>query len=223
MNARSALQQKNMQDGQLRTNAITDPRIMEALSAVDRDVFVPERFKGVAFVDEDLPIAPQRYMMEPLVFSTLLTLANVQSGDRVLVIGAGMGYSAAVLAHMGAQVTALESDASLFAQAKARLKHIPQKVDIHQASLEAGWPNQSYDVIFMDGGVQFVPPALAQQLASKGRLVAVEVLHLRPGASSGLGTYLTLQNEGGHFAMRREANAFVHVLPGFVHTEGFSL
>jgi protein-L-isoaspartate(D-aspartate) O-methyltransferase len=224
MNASSSIQLKNMKDGQLRTNSVTDPRILNALATTHREAFVPAHMAGNAFVDEDIPLGNGRFMLEPLVFASLLGKANPQPDDKALLIGTGFGYAAAVLSQLVNHVTAIECDGVLLEESRKRLKaEAHTNIELHKGPLQDGWPHHSYDVILIDGGVQFIPESLSNQLAPNGRLVTVEVLRQRPTTSSGVGQYLIIQRDGSTFPARREGNAFVPVLPGFVRSEGFTL
>jgi len=103
----------HMVDGQIRPNKVTDPRIIRALRTLPRERFLPAGLRSLAYIDEDLPLPGGRTFVEPLVIARLIQLARVRSGERALVVGAGAGYGAAVLAACGAEVTALEEDAGL--------------------------------------------------------------------------------------------------------------
>lgn len=224
MHSANSLQLKNMRDGQLRTNSVKDPRILDALAAVRREAFVPSNMAGNAFVDEDIPLGRGRFVLEPLVFATLLSKANPQPTDNVLLIGTGFGYAAAVLSHLASHITAIECDTMLLDETRKRLTSEQiNNVEVHQGPLQDGWPHHTYDIILIDGGVQFLPNSLTSQLAANGRLVTVEIMPQRPTTSSGVGQYVVVQRDGDLFPARREGNAFVPVLPGFVHTEGFTL
>ncbi len=219
----SVLQQKNMRDGQLRTNAVRDPRIIAALADVPRDAYVPGSLLGAAYVDDEIPLGEGRFLTEPLAFATMLHLADVQPTDHVLLIGAGYGYSTAVLSKLAAHVVAIEESSALLKEARTRLT--AGNTELHQAPMSEGWPahRHPFNVILIDGGVQRVPDGLLEQLAHNGRLVAIEMLQLRPGEYTGLGQYLIIKREHDVFATRREGNAFVALLPGFTHLEGFHL
>src|ERR1700728_4177176 len=95
----------NMVESQIRTNKVTDSKLLAAMSRVPRQIFVPAGLAGVAYVDKSLRIVPNRYLLEPLVLARLLQEAVVESSDKVLVIGAGTGYSAAILADLAGSVT----------------------------------------------------------------------------------------------------------------------
>src|SRR5204863_1146613 len=103
----------NMIESQLRPNKVTDERIIEAFSRLRRELFVPEHLRGVAYIDEDLPLGGGRYVMEPMVVGRLLQAAAVAAKDTTMVVGAGVGYEAALLAVLGRVVVAVEDNAEL--------------------------------------------------------------------------------------------------------------
>ncbi|GGE13190.1 protein-L-isoaspartate O-methyltransferase [Polymorphobacter glacialis] len=162
-------QRQTMIDSQLRTVGVSDDIVLSAIAAVPRENFVPSRLKGLAYADAALEVGEQRWLLEPMVLALLLQNARVRAGDRVLVIGAATGYSAAVLTAVGAEVTALESDEALLAQARA------SGVTVVSGSLVAGWPGAApYDVVLFEGAIESVPAAIAAQIAPvTGRAAAV--------------------------------------------------
>jgi protein-L-isoaspartate(D-aspartate) O-methyltransferase len=166
---------RNMVESQIRTNKVTHAALLDALSTVPRERFLPPDRAFAAYVDDDVMVAPGRYLMEPMVFARLVQLADPAAGDRVLLVGAGAGYGAAVLARLVASVTALESDPALAAQGKPALAALTAG-NVTQATgpLAQGWPGKApYDLILIEGAVEEVPPALFSQLADGGRIVAV--------------------------------------------------
>ncbi|MDR3530027.1 MAG: protein-L-isoaspartate O-methyltransferase [Rhodopila sp.] len=162
-----------MVDSQIRPNRVTDPRILSAMRRLPRERFLPAAVLPLAYADEDVPLGNGRYMMEPMVLAKLLQAADLQGNERVLIVGAGTGYSAAVLAACGCRVTALEEDAALLAIANAVLPIEAPGVTLVSGPLGAGWPSQApYDVILIEGAVPEIPPALAAQLHQEsGRLL----------------------------------------------------
>jgi len=171
-----------MVDCQVRPNKVTDPRIIAAMRALPREEFVPPSLSAIAYIDEDLPLGGGRVLMEPMVIARLVQLAAVRGGERALVVGAGSGYGAALLAACGAKVTALEDDAALIALARAALAEVPG-ITLVSGPLAEGWKAAApYDVLFIEGAVEEIPPALAAQLrVGSGRLVAVRAVPGRPG------------------------------------------
>src|SRR5579862_9609605 len=99
----------NMVESQIRTNKVTDPALIDALLSVPRELFVPAAMRSIACVDEDLDLGGGRCLMEPMVLARLLQSATLQPADRLLEIGCGTGYAAAIAAHLVAKVVGLES------------------------------------------------------------------------------------------------------------------
>jgi protein-L-isoaspartate(D-aspartate) O-methyltransferase len=166
-----------MIDSQLKPCGVVSPRTVAAFFAVPREAFVPAGRRGLAYVDAAQPLGNGRELMAPLSLGLLLEAAHVRPGERALVVGAGAGYSAALLAHMGAEVVALESDAALAAQARAALAAgdaASQRVRLVEGPLEAGVPDGApYQIILIDGAAETLPPGLIAQLAEGGRLLAI--------------------------------------------------
>src|SRR5438477_12445102 len=111
----------NMIESQLRPNRVSDEPVIAAFMRLRRELFVPEKLRGVAYVDDDLPLGGGRYLMKPMVAARLLQAAAVDSKDTVLVVGAGVGYEAALLALLARSVVALEEDAELARIGRAAL------------------------------------------------------------------------------------------------------
>src|SRR5436305_10068540 len=111
----------NMIESQLRPNKVTDERIIEAFSRLRRELFVPEHLRGVAYVDEDLPLGRGRYLMEPMVAARLLQALMPDRKETALVVGAGVGYEAALLASLTRSVIALDADEELARLGRAAL------------------------------------------------------------------------------------------------------
>ena len=164
---------KHMVDSQIRPNRVTDPRILSAMRRLPRERFLPAAAAPLAYVDEDVPLGNGRYLMEPMVLARLLQTANLRHGERVLVVGAGTGYGAAVLAACGCRVTALEEDASLRAIAERVLPLEAPGVMLVSGPFSDGWPALApYDLIFIEGAVPQIPPALTMQVRQEsGRIV----------------------------------------------------
>lgn len=171
----SAEARRAMIDSQLRPNEVNDARLIDAFDAVARENFVPKALRSVAYVDEDIEIAPGRFLMEPRVFARLLLAADIQRNNSVLDVGCGLGYSAAVLAHLVDSVVALESDENLADEAEERLaKAAIHNVAVVKGGLNGGVPKEGpFDVIVVEGGVERLSDSLLDQLSDGGRLVCV--------------------------------------------------
>ena len=205
-----AAARKTMVASQIRTNDVTDPLVISALEAVPRELFVPASSRGFAYVDEDLPLGKGRFLMEPMVLARLLQLANVAVMDTALVVGAGTGYSAAVLARMVKGVVAVESDREFTDSAARTLGELSvNNATVVMGDLRTGWAARGpYDVIVVEGAVTAIPEALKLQLADGGRLVAI----VRQGA---IGRATLVTRIGNAFGMRQEFDAVTALLPGF--------
>ncbi len=207
----------NMVESQIRTNRVTDPGVIAAMGDVPRERFLPKHLQGVAYVDEDIPIGPGRYLMEPMVLARLLQEAAIQPGELVLNIGAGVGYDAAVMARFATTVVGLESDGALAKTAGRTLSELGvDNVAIVEGPLELGFPKQApYDVIVFSGAVERVPPEIPQQLAPNGRLLMV----IEPPGEPGRATLIS--RRGDVLSRRILFDAAVRTLPGFERERGF--
>jgi protein-L-isoaspartate(D-aspartate) O-methyltransferase len=207
----------NMVESQIRPNKVTDPALLEAMLAVPREIFVPEHLRGIAYVDEDVPLGGRRFMMEPMVLSRLLQLAAITPEDVILDIGCATGYASAVMARLGRSVVALEEEPSLAGQAAAQFSRLGiANVALVEGPLTAGYPRHApYQVILFGGAVAEVPPAIATQLAEGGRLVAV----VKEGPGLGKAVLMT-RTEGG-IGRRIVFDAGTPLLPGFAAQPGF--
>lgn len=208
----------NMVESQVRPNKVTDHRLLEALLDVPRELFLPERLRGIAYVDEDIPLGGGRYLMEPMVFARLLQAAAIRPTDTVLEIGGATGYGAAVLARLAARVVSLESEAERARAAEAALRGLGvANVKVVIGPLVDGYAvDAPYDVILFEGAAERVPPGTADQLAEGGRLVAV----VAPPGEPGRATFLT--RVGGALSRRIVCDAATPVLPGLQLEPGFA-
>lgn len=174
MSTNFAAQRTNMVESQLRPNQITDEAVLTAMEELPREIFVPAALADVSYVDEDLTIAPGRTMLEPMVQARLVQSANIKPGERVLEIGCGMGYGTALLAKLGAKVTAIDIDSTLLAAAATNLRRLGLSAELVAAPFERGMPEHGpYDVIIVSGAVAAVPDAWGKQLTEAGRLLVV--------------------------------------------------
>lgn len=212
-----AVSRRNMVESQIRTNKVTDSGLLAVMAELPRECFVPEPLRGVAYVDEDIPLGGGRYLMEPMVLARLLQAAAVQPEDVVLDIGCATGYSAAVLARLANTVVALESHSELAARATATLADLGiDNAVVVEGPLKEGYAKQApYDVIFIGGAVPRIPRVIADQLGEGGRLVAVVAAE----AAIGRGTLVT--RVGGILSDRPVFDAGTPLLPEFAPEPGF--
>ncbi len=165
----------HMVESQLRPNQVRDDRILTAMGSVPREAFVSPAMASLAYIDEDIQVAPGRYLLEPMVLGRLLQEAGVRASDRVLDIAPATGYSTAVLAALAREVIALESDTALAAAAAGNLRALSlSNARVVRGDVTEGWRDDApYDVILINGCVDFLPDTLADQLAEDGRLMTV--------------------------------------------------
>lgn len=166
---------KKMVDGQIRPNRVSDPRILDAMRTLPREKFLPPALAARAYADEPVPLGNGRVMAEPLAIARLVQMTAPEPGARALVVAAGTGYGAALLAACGVNVTALESEAALIAIARPALAALMPAVTLVEGKLAAGWAaGAPYDIILVEGAVGEIPAPLAAQLRpGAGRLVSV--------------------------------------------------
>jgi protein-L-isoaspartate(D-aspartate) O-methyltransferase len=201
----------NMIERQLQPNKVTDDRLINAFASIRREVFVPPRLQAVAYADADLPLGNGRYLMAPMVAARLLQAAAIARTDNALVVGAGMGYEAALIAQLARGVVALEPDPELARQGRAALvEHGIAAVAFVEGMQPTGNRTRSaYDAIVFAGAVAAIPADISGLLAEDGRMVAV----LKPDAGMGRATLTT--RSGGVLATRVLFDAATPLLPGF--------
>jgi protein-L-isoaspartate(D-aspartate) O-methyltransferase len=208
-------QRTKMIDSQIRTTDVTSHSILTAFFNVERERFVADRLKPVAYIDNDLEIAPGRYMMAASPLAKLLQLAGIAKTDAVLEIGAGTGYATAILAQLAGSLVSVESEAALLEIARSNVQGA-ENVTLVAGDFAAGHAAKApYDVIFINGAVDIIPTALFDQLKEGGRLVAV----IGEGLSSGARIFV---REQGRHSERFAFNASVRRLPGFEKTPEFA-
>ncbi|MFI5002164.1 MAG: protein-L-isoaspartate O-methyltransferase [Reyranellales bacterium] len=213
------LARRNMVDGQLRPNRVTNAQLLAALGELPRERFLPDGLSSVAYADEAVPLGGGRFLMEPMVLARLIQTLQPRSEERGLVVASGRGYGAALLARLVKSVVAVESDPRLAASAEQILKALGFGNVAHVIGpLAAGAPASSpYDVILIEGAVRQIPQAILDQLAEGGRLATVEA-----GASGVGGVAQLVVKEGGVASGRPLFDAGTPVLPGFAPPAKFT-
>jgi len=171
---RSASPVDRMIERQLQARGIHDPRILEALRSVPRDLFVPDSLRSEAWSDRALPIGEGQTISQPYIVALMTSLLDPRPGDRILEIGTGSGYQAAVLASMGAQVDTIEIIPALARTAADRLALLGYtNVRVHAGDgtdwLSGGEP---YDGIIITCATGSIPGRLSDALAENGRIIA---------------------------------------------------
>jgi protein-L-isoaspartate(D-aspartate) O-methyltransferase len=164
---------KEMVDRQIARRGVRDARVLEAFRTVPREAFVPENLAELAYDDTPLPIGESQTISQPYVVALMAEALELEPGDRVLEIGAGSGYAAAILSRLACEVFAIERHESLARQAQERMRRLGySNVHITQGDGTLGWPEHApFDAIVVAAGGPEVPPALLDQLTDGGRLV----------------------------------------------------
>ncbi len=157
----------------LEARGIHDPRVLEAMGQVPREAFVGEFLTEFAYEDSALPIEAGQTISQPYIVARMIELAELKPGDKVLEVGAGSGYAAAVISRIAGEVYAIERHEALATQARAREDRLGyHNVEIICADGTKGWPESApYDAIIVSAGGPKVPEALKRQLTVGGRLV----------------------------------------------------
>jgi len=165
----------NMIEQQIRPWDVLDQSVLSLLAVVKREDFVRPAYRALAFVDTEVPLPHGQQMLAPKVEARLLQELDVHKHERVLEVGAGSGYMAALLAHKAQQVVTLEIEPELVAFAQANLQRAGEtRVTVRQGDGSRGLPEEApFDVILLSGSVAEVPSALLEQLKVGGRLAAV--------------------------------------------------
>jgi protein-L-isoaspartate(D-aspartate) O-methyltransferase len=199
-----------MVESQLRPQGVTDPAVLDAMRRIPRENFLASHTRPLAYVDRAVAIGSGRFLVAPAVLGQLLTQMMPEPGQRALVVGAGTGYSAAVLIAAGLHVVALESDREL---AEAARK---QKLKVVEGPLEEGHPaGAPYDQILIDGAVEFIPDPLIAQLADGGRL-GTAIL------DRGITRLAVGRKAGDAFGTLSVGDAGVPLLPGLQRPRAFT-
>ncbi len=212
----------NMINCQLRTNKVTNDGIITAFESVAREEYVPEASRSIAYVDEDLALEHGRYLMEPMVLGRMLQTIDPQDKDTALVVGAGTGYAASVLSKLVNVVVAVEDTEELVQSMNDRFSSQGDENAVAvQANLHEGYAKQAaYDLIVFGGAVSEVPQAILDQLAEKGRLIAV-VQDVNAKDKQSLGHATLIEKHAGNCSGRIIFDANTPLLPGFEVKESF--
>lgn len=203
-----------MVDSQLRTSGVTTPWVIGAMGSVAREAFAPATLKTTAYMDRSLPLGGGRALNPPLATGLMLEAADIATEDSVLLIGAGTGYLAALLAGRASRVVAVEESTALLAEARQHLAAFPN-VKLVEAPLNQGAPDHApYSVIIFDGAVAELPDHIIAQAAEDGLIIT--------GITEGAVTRLASGHaRGGKVALRTFADSEIAVLPGFASAKEF--
>lgn len=215
---------KHMVDSQVRPNQVNDARVITAMRHLPREQFAPAGTNP--YSDADIPLGGGRFMLAPLTIARLTQLVLAANPKHILVIAAGGGYGAAILAgavasEEGAAVTALESESRLQSPALAAIAPaITQTLTLATGPLDQGWPATGpYDAIMIEGALSQIPLSLAAQLVPGGRIIAILADSKAP---VGLGRIVIAQPSSGSFAVTPVFDCTARILPEFQPSPAFS-
>jgi protein-L-isoaspartate(D-aspartate) O-methyltransferase len=181
-----------MVERQLVARGIESPAVIRAMRVVPRESFVPAGLAEFAYDDTPLPIDAEQTISQPYIVALTAEALELEPGDKVLEIGTGSGYSAAVLAEIAAEVFTIERHATLADSARARLEALGYRnVHVRCGDGTKGWPEEApFDAIAVTAGAPFVPRSLREQLAIGGRLVI-------PVGDAGVQHLMRIRRTGG--------------------------
>jgi len=207
-----------MVDTQVRPADVTKFPVIDAMLQVPREAFVPPALREAAYLGENLDLGGGRVLLDPRSLAKMLDTLDIARDDLVLDIGCALGYSAAVIARMAEAVVGVEDAAATVEEAQRLLaEQGADNVVMHEAPLAEGAPDHGqYDVITVQGAVEFVPQALTDQLKDGGRIACL----FMEGA---LGVMRIGHKIDGQVNWRYAFNAGAPILPGFARQPAFSL
>lgn len=164
-----------MVDGQVRPSDVSQYPVIEAMMTVPREDYVPDSLRAVAYIGDHLPLAEKRVVLDARVMAKMLETLSIQPNELVLDVGAGLGLSSAIIAHLAEAVIALEADEDMANGAAELLAaHDVDNAIVEVGPLAEGAEKHGpYDVIIVEGGVGDVPAALIDQLKTGGRMAVV--------------------------------------------------
>jgi len=168
-----AAARRAMVEDQVRRRGVASPRVLEAMLSVPRHEFVPAEFQADAYADKPLPIGEGQTISQPFMVGAMTEALELTGPERVLEIGTGSGYQAAVLSVLASEVISIESHTSLGLAAQERLERLGYaNVHVHNGDGSMGFADSApYDAILITAAAPEIPPLLASQLCDGGRLV----------------------------------------------------
>lgn len=167
------LQRREMVNLQIRQRGIHETTVLKAMEQVPRHLFVPESVRPKAYGDEALPLGPGRAIYQPYVVALMTSLLDLERGDRVLEVGTGSGYHAAVLSRIAREVYSIEIDSAVAVQASRRLSALGYyNINVRHGDGYQGWPDKApFDAILLSAAPPRLPKPLLDQLRVGGRMV----------------------------------------------------
>ena len=166
---------KNMVENQIRANKVTSLNIINAFLDVPREKFVPDALQEISYVDEDIQLSRNRFMMKPMILARLFQSLDLKGNENILHVGSNSGYGSAILSRMCSSVISLESDKKLFETSIHTFSNMgfDNVVPLH-GSMENGVEKEApFDIIFIEGSIETEPKSLFGQLNENGKLIAI--------------------------------------------------
>jgi len=166
---------KNMVENQIRANKVTSLDVINAFLDVPREKFVPDALQEISYVDEDIQLSRNRFMMKPMILARLFQSLNLKGNENILHVGSNSGYGSAILSRMCSSVISLESDKKLFETSIHTFSNMgfDNVVPLH-GSMENGVEKEApFDIIFIEGSIETEPKSLFGQLNENGKLIAI--------------------------------------------------
>ena len=166
---------KNMVENQIRANKVTSLNVINAFLDVPREKFVPDALQEISYVDEDIQLSRNRFMMKPMILARLFQSLNLKGNENILHVGSNSGYGSAILSRMCSSVISLESDKKLFETSIHTFSNMgfDNVVPLH-GSMENGVEKEApFDIIFIEGSIETEPKSLFGQLNENGKLIAI--------------------------------------------------
>ena len=201
---------ESMVDTQLRPEGVSYPPVVEAMAAVRREQFVADGARPLAYIDRSVPMGDGRLMSGPVVLGKLLSEMTPLQGERALVVGCGTGYSCAILAAIGCDVTGLECSPALAERARSN------GIRVVEGPLEDGHSKGApYQLILIDGAIEYIPPKIIAQLTPHGRLGTALI-------DRGICRLAVGRRAGEGFGLHTLADAGAAALPGFAKPRAFT-
>jgi len=166
---------KAMVDSQIRPNKVIDDRVIAAFMSVPRERFVSKNMQNLAYIDEDIHLSGGRFIVEAMVMARIIQTLALDASQSVMLIGAGTGYTAALLSSLVESVIAIETRAQMVEKAQQAVTALDiGNVAVIKARLQDGYASEApYDAIIIEGAVEQMPQSLLDQLADGGRLAAI--------------------------------------------------
>ena len=199
---------KNMVDCQLKPNKIINLDLIDAFLKVPREIFVNKKNTNQCYLDVNIDLTKNRFLLNPMVNARLIQSLNINDNDTILSIGSGVGYNSIILSYLCNTVIGIESIKSFYEFSSDVLTKL---------EVENGYSDQQpYDCVIIEGGVNYVPIEILNQLTENGKLVAVEI------EEGHVGKAILYQRHGNEFSKNYLFDAYIPVFDGFKKTQKFN-